>query len=237
MVSKKSLLISAIILFVFLPACSGKSASEQIYNHLEKAVELEKTFEKQQDPIVELEQKEQEIYKKIIDLNMDEYDKIKELSEKALANIEKREKKIKLEKESMQASKEEFMKIEDKLTDLEEASVQDKADEMFAAMTDRYEAYNELHKAYSKSLSLEEELYTMLQDKELEQETLSDHIASLNDSYQKVIEANKAFNNLTNEYNGLKKEFYDAAGLNVEYGSANDNKESDSESEKSESDE
>ncbi len=169
MVSKKSLLISAVILFVFLPACSGTSASEQIYNHLEKAVELEETFEKQQNPIVELEQKEQEIYKKIIELSMDDYDKIKELSEKALSNIEKREKKIELENESMQASKEEFMKMEDKLADLEKESVQKKADEMFAAMTDRYDAYEKLHEAYSKSLSMEKELYTMLQDKELEQ--------------------------------------------------------------------
>ncbi|WP_164669168.1 YkyA family protein [Virgibacillus doumboii] len=217
MVIKKSFVFIVFIIIALLTACSGTSTSEQIYNHLEKAVELEATFEEQQDPIVELEKKEQEIYAQIIDLGMDEFDKIKELSKQAIDTIEKRSEKIELEKESIQASKEEFTKIESMIKDLEDKKVKKKAEEMYSVMMDRYEAYDKLNKAYSDSLKLEKELYTMLQKEDLEQETLTDHIKKVNKSYEKVIEANEKFNKFTTEYNKLKEAFYEAAGMNVEY--------------------
>nr|WP_245831814.1 YkyA family protein [Oceanobacillus senegalensis] len=57
----------------------------------------------------------------------------------------------------------------------------------------------------------------MLQREDLKQEELTDHINKINDSYQKVLDANKEFNQYTVEYNELKKEFYQAAGLEVTF--------------------
>ncbi|MGP4106834.1 YkyA family protein [Virgibacillus sp. L01] len=217
MVFKKSFLILLLFLIAIVTACSGASTSEKIYDHLEKAVELEDTFVKQQDPIVELEKKEQEIYSQIIDLGMNEFEKIKELSKQAIKNIEKRKEKIELEKESINASKEEFTKIDGMIEDLEEEKAKKSAQEMYEVMTKRYDAYDQLYEAYSKTLKLEKDLYTMLQKKELEQETLTKHIEKVNKSYQQVIEVNKKFNELTTEYNALKEEFYTAAGIDAEY--------------------
>lgn len=184
---------------------------------MEKAVELEDTFEEQQDPIVKLEKKEQKIYGKIIDLSMDEFSKIKKLSKQAIKNIDKRAKKIELEKESIHASKEEFTKIKDAIDELEKKKVSKKAEKMYDVMMERYNAYDKLYKAYSKSLKLEKELYKMLQQEDLQQEDLTKHIKKLNNSYEKVIDRNEKFNSLTVKYNKLKKEFYDAAGLDVKY--------------------
>ncbi|QKY68913.1 YkyA family protein [Lentibacillus sp. CBA3610] len=217
MIWKKSSFISLFVLILILSACNGTATSEQIYNHLEKAVEHEQTFEKQQNQIVELEQEEQEIYSEIIDLSMEEFDQIEELANQGLDNIETRSEKIDLEKESIDASREEFSNIEDMIGDLEEESANEKADQMYSTMMERYNAYDKLHESYSESLTLEEELYTMLQQEDLEQETLSDHITNLNESYQNVIESNETFNQLTDDYNGLKEEFYQAAGIEVEY--------------------
>ncbi|SFD83637.1 Putative cell-wall binding lipoprotein [Lentibacillus persicus] len=241
MVWKKSSLISLLSLIVILSACSGTTTSEEIYNHLEKAVENEQEFGKQQNEIVELEKEEQEIYSQIIDLSMEEFDKIKELSNQALENIETRKEKIDKEKESIEASKEEFSNIEGMISDLEEEAAKEKGEELVNTMKDRYKAYDQLYKAYSDSLSLEEELYTILQEEDLEQETLTDHIDNLNENYQNVMNANEAFNELTTEYNALKKEFYDAAGLEVNYEEnpkADENSNGDSsKSEETESDE
>ncbi|MBP1948747.1 YkyA family protein [Virgibacillus litoralis] len=217
MVFKKSFLILLLFILAILTACSGASTSEQIYDHLEKAVELEDTFVKQQDPIVELEKKEQEIYSQIIDLGMNEFEQIKELSNQAIENIEKRKEKIELEKESIAASKEEFTKIESMIEDLEQEDAQKNAKEMYSVMTDRYNAYDKLYQAYSETLKLEKDLYTMLQKEDLEQETLTKHITKVNDSYQQVIAANETFNERTTEYNALKEEFYSAAGIDAEY--------------------
>ncbi|MBT2216187.1 hypothetical protein F3157_06960 [Virgibacillus dakarensis] len=200
-----------------LSACNGASTEEKIYDHLEEAVTLEAAFEEQQKPIVDLEKKEQELYAQIIDLGMDDFDKIKDLSQQAIETIEKRSDKIGKEKESIEASKDEFVKMEDLVDKLEDKKVKDKAKEMYDAMMKRYKAYDSLNKAYRNSLKLEKELYTMLQKEDVEQETLTDHISKINDSYQNVLEANKKFNTCTTTYNALKKEFYQAAEIEVEY--------------------
>lgn len=200
-----------------LTACNGASTSEKIYDHLEKAVTLEQAFEKQQDDIVKLEKKEQKLYSKIIDLGMDEFDKIKTVAEEAIGIIEKRKEQIKIEKESIDASKEEFKKVKDLLDELEEKKTKEKAKEMYDVMMERYDGYDKLNDAYTKSLKLEKELYTMLQDKDLKQEKLTKHIKKINESYTKVLAANKNFNTYTEKYNKLKKEFYNAANIEVKY--------------------
>ncbi|WP_188454538.1 YkyA family protein [Virgibacillus oceani] len=217
MIRKKAIVILAILCIILLSACTGASTKDEIYDHLEKAVTLEDAFEKQQDSIVELEKEEQQLYSQIIDLGMDEFDKIKQLSKQAIESIEKRTDKIKLEKESIDASKEEFQEIKELIADLEEDKVRKKANEMYDVMMNRYEAYEKLNNAYNNSLKLEKELYTMLQDKDMKQEKLTDHISNINESYQKVLDANDKFNASTTDYNALKKEFYDLAGIDVKY--------------------
>lgn len=218
MVIKKIVALISLCSILVLTACDGSSTTEKIYNHLEEAVSLEETFEEQQHSIVQLEKKEQELYSKIMDLGMDKFEKIKELSNEAIQSIEKRSEKVELEKESIESSKEEFMKIKDLIAKLENKKVQEKANKLYDVMMKRYNAYEKLNQAYTKSLTLEIELYQMLQKKDVKQEDLSEHIAKINDSYKKVLDANDAFNNYTKEYNNLKKEFYKIAELNVEYG-------------------
>lgn len=214
---KKPLFIIFISLLAILSACSGESTKEQIHNHLEEAVSAEAGFEKQQGEITELEKQEQKLYSQIIDLGMDKFDKIKELSQQAIKVIDQRSENIKLEKESIDASKEAFNKIEKPIEGLEEAALKDKAEKMYKMMNDRYKAYDDLYKAYTKSLELEKELYTMLQKEALEQEELTDQITSINSSYEKVFDANDQFNKATVAYNDLKKEFYKIADINVTY--------------------
>ncbi|MGY0692238.1 YkyA family protein [Virgibacillus sp. FSP13] len=214
---KKIMMVVSICLIAGLVACSGSSTKEKIYDHLEEAVTLEEAFEKQQDTIVDLEKNEQQLYGKIIDLGMDDFDKIKDLSQQAIETIEKRSKKVELEKESITASKEEFIKTEDLIDELEDKKTRDKAEKMYDVMMNRYQAYDSLNKAYTTSLKLEKELYTMLQKKDIEQETLTEHITKINDSYQEVLEANKDFNTHTTKYNKLKQEFYKVADIEVEY--------------------
>ncbi|WP_404452451.1 YkyA family protein [Virgibacillus necropolis] len=217
MLYRKIAIIILISVIAMLSACSGASTSEKIYDHLEKAVTLEEAFEKQQDEIVKLEKKEQELYSKLINLGMDEFDKIKSVAQEAIGVIEKRKDKIEVEKESIDASKEEFNKVKELIGELEEEKAKEKANKMYDVMMDRYDAYYKLNEAYTQSLKLEKELYSMLQKKDLKQETLTKHIKKINESYKKVLEANENFNTYTEKYNKLKKEFYEAAKIEVKY--------------------
>ncbi|WP_170138846.1 YkyA family protein [Oceanobacillus chungangensis] len=208
----------AMMLFiVFLSACSGESTQVQIHNHLEEAVNLEEVFESQQENITELETQEQEIYSQIIDLGMDEFEQIVELAKEATGIIDERADKIKLEKESIDASREEFNKIRPLIDELEDGELKQVADKMYAMMEKRYNSYDKLHEAYLQSLKQEKELYSLLQQEDLEQETLTEQINKINESYQKILDENQNFNEFTTEYNKLKKEFYTQANMNVSY--------------------
>lgn len=205
------------ILFIVLTGCSSQSTEEQIHNHLEEAVALEEEFENQQSVITDLESQEQEIYSQIIDLGMDDIEQIKELSSEALSIIDEREEKIELEKESIESSQKEFSNIDDLISKIEDADLKEKAEKMYEVMDNRYSVYAELNEAYLTSLEKERKLYTMLEKENLEQKELTNHINSINETYEQVLDLNEQFNNYTVEYNALKKEFYEAAELDIAY--------------------
>ncbi|SET29117.1 Putative cell-wall binding lipoprotein [Oceanobacillus limi] len=213
---KKLFLILIFTTFFILSAC-GESIDTQVYNHLEKAVSLEEGFEQQQTSINELEKQEQSIYEEIIDLGMDDFEKIQELSNEAISVIDERKEKIELEKNSIEDSREEFLNTEELINEIDDDSVKEKANEMYDAMVERYKSYDVLYEKYMKSLTLEKELYEMLQKEEMDQDTVTEHIETINESYQDVIQANETFNSHTMEYNKLKKEYYNVADITVNY--------------------
>src|SRR5690625_7824475 len=92
---KRVLLFSAIGLLLMLVACNN-STEEKIHEHLEQAVQIENENE---NSMTEHEQNEQEIYKKIISLSMDDNDKIKKIAKEDSENIVKRKELIHEENE------------------------------------------------------------------------------------------------------------------------------------------
>ncbi len=199
-------------------ACqSGPSLEEQIYVHLEQAVKLETEFEEQQNPIVNLEQKEKVLYDQIIDLGLKEMDQIKQLSIEALALVEERQSRLEKEYESLKQSKVEFDKIYDLVEQIETEQTKVLSKKIVELMNSRYQAYDELYSVYSTSIKLDQELYKMFQREDLKLEELEEHIDKINQSYEDVIAVNTKFNNLTEEYNEKKKLFYEAAGIAVKY--------------------
>lgn len=200
---------------IVLSACNGPSTQEKIYDHLEEAVHLETEFEEVQDRIIALEEQEQEIFNQISDLGKEESNEIKELSQEAIESIEERSDEITLEKESINASREEFEKVKELIDKLDEEAMRDKAEEMYNVMMDRYQAYDNLHETYVQTLEQEKELYLLFQNEELKQEELTEQITLINESYEKFLEENEEFNADTIAYNNLKEEFYTVANLNV----------------------
>ncbi len=195
----------------------GDTPESQIYNQLEEAVQLEEGFQQQQEAITQLETKEHDLYNQIIELGIDEFDKIKDLAQQALTSIEERTEKIKMEKESLATSREAFTKVESFVQDIKDTEVKEKAEKLYDTMISRYDAYDKLNKAYNESLSLEKQLYEMLQLEDLDQAALQEQIEKINVKYQEIIKANEEFNSFTNEYNELKKGFYEQANINVKY--------------------
>lgn len=204
------------ILLTFLSGCLGPSPEENIYTTLEKVVTLEEAFNDQQKPLQELEKKESDLYNQIMDLGMKEFDKVISLSKEALTLVEERETKINKEYESMMSSKEEFAKIDEEIEKIKDESLAKQASKLKTTMENRYSTYESLYNAYKSSISLDKELYTMLQKEDLTLDDLESQIKKVNDSYKTVMEYNEIFNQTTKDFNELKLEFYNQAELNVE---------------------
>lgn len=199
-----------------LAGCLNKqSPEEKMFVELEKVVSIEKTFEDQQNPLVELETKEKEIYEKIISLGMKEYDQIVKLADEALANADKRAEHIDKEKESIEESRKEFRNIDKILEEIEDAGVKQQANELRTTMIKRYEIHDDLYKNYKLGLQYDKELYEMLKDKELSFENLEKQVNKVNGIYETVLKDNQEFNDQTDQYNKEKLAFYEKAGIEV----------------------
>ncbi len=210
----------AIVVLLFstlliMTGCFNGTPEERIHKILEKTAEKENDFNEHQEPLNELEKKEKEQYEKIIKLGMDEYEQIVELSDEAAKNLDKREEIIKNEQTSMQASKEEFDKIDKQIGKIEDEKVKKEATEMKKVMTERYDTYDDLYEAYKQSLANDRELYDLFKKEDLKMDELQGQIKKINVSYAEVLKANKQFNALTEKSNQKKERFYDSSGIEM----------------------
>jgi prefoldin subunit 5 len=209
--------IAVVISSFLLTGCiSRESSAEKLYQVLENVVDAEKEFEEQQEPLVELERQEKEIYNEIMTLGMKQHEKIVTLSDEALSIIEKRKNHLQLEIDSINASKTEFKKAEEIISDIKDSEQKKKSEDLSKIMKKRYQLHNRLSKEYSSALDRDKELYLMLKEESILYDKLEAHVADLNTTYQKVLEANEEFNDLTAQYNEKKLEYYKQAGLNLE---------------------
>lgn len=202
---------------LLLSGCFNKlTPVEKIYNVLEKVVSTENVFKEQQEPLVELEQQEKEIYDKIISLGMKEFNEINRLSDQATAIVDKRRDHMNKEQQSIAASQKEFNKILPLINEIEESALKEKAEKLYDTMTERYKIHDELYQHYLEGVKLDKELYLMFKKEDLQLEQLDTQITKINEIYAKILEENEEFNKKTKEYNDAKLSFYKESGLKIE---------------------
>lgn len=202
--------------FLLIGCVSKEKTTERMYQALENVVEAEKAFEEQQEPLVELEKQEKEIYNQIMAIGMKQHDEIVKLSDEAISIIDKRREHLQKEIDSIDASKTEFKNAEEIRDEIDDSEQKKKATELLGIMSNRYKVHNQLAKEYSSALDNDKELYQMLKNESISYEKLEVHVTNLNTIYQKVYDKNKEFNELTAQYNEKKLEFYKEAGLKIE---------------------
>ncbi|WP_026700073.1 YkyA family protein [Salibacterium aidingense] len=221
--SKKLFLGAAVICLLSLTAC-GESASDKAYTHLEKAVELEEGFEAQQEPIMNLEEQEQQLYEDMLSLGTEEMDEIEKLAEKAKDLAEERKGKLEKEKESIEAAYEEYKTAEEEMSRVEGA--ESEAESLQEAMNNRYNAYQSLYESYQEAITQDISLYEAFTNEDLTIEELQNQIDQVNEQYSKVIENRDTFNEYTDEYNKAKENFYEASELEIDTGETEEVEES-----------
>jgi hypothetical protein len=218
---KIPLFISFLSVFFFTAGCMDRQTpAEEMFGKLEKVVEIEKTFQEQQEPLVNLENEEKELYKKIIELNVQKnHDEIIDLADRAIAVAQERQEHIDVERQSILESKQEFNTVTEIIEKIDEPGLKEQAIALYDLMQERYEIHEKLYDSYARGLSSDIELYTMLKASDRESEKLENQISMVNKAYEEVLKYNGEFNEKTEQYNKAKLQFYQAAGLDVQVGS------------------
>ncbi|MDX8342933.1 MULTISPECIES: YkyA family protein [Bacillaceae] len=202
-------------IFLLMGCVGGSTPEEDLYKVLEETVAKESQYVDVQKPLQESEKKEKELYSKIMDLGMKEFDQIVKLSDEALENIDRRKEYIEKERKSMNQAKDEFARAEEYMTELDSEELKKEAKKLNETMKERYQIHDELTSSYLEALSLDKELYNMFKKKDLKMEELEKQITSINEQYEKIVEFNKDYNTKTDEFNKLKQDFYSKAELDV----------------------
>lgn len=212
---KKSIMV---ILFfaLFMVGCSSKvNPAEEIYHHLEAAVNLEAQFEQQQELLSNAELKEYELYEEI--LNLADLEEIKFLANEAKQIALTRKEMIEKEKQSIVEAYEEFTQVTPIIETFEDENLKQLASELVTIMNERYETYLTLFKEYKEAIDLDIELYVLVQKEDLTIDELEAQHEKVNASYERVNHYKEQFNLFTVQYNDLKRNFYQTADLEVVY--------------------
>lgn len=201
---------------LFSGCLNRQSPAEEMFEKLEKVVEIEQTFEDQQKPLVQLEKQEKELYGQIIEMNLQEYDKVVQLADEAISISKKRNELLDLERKSIEESQAEFEQVPEIYAKIDDLQLKEQAKGLNDLMQERYRTHEKLYESYVAGLGYDIELYNMFKNEEVTVDQLGEQINKVNAAYEEVLSANDQFNQLTDQYNEKKYQFYQAAGLNVE---------------------
>lgn len=203
------LLLFFSILCLCLSACSDDRVEMKLKKQLHRTFQAEEDFLKYQEEILVLEEEDVELYEDIISLPHRAEEKLIHLVEQAIQGVHKRHELLQKEREVIEASREEFKKIEKLLPKLSPKEKRKQYQSLYDTMQARYEAYEKIYTTYLESLQETESLYEQLA-KGVEGERLQTTIDQVNRLYNDLIKQNERFNKLTKEYNYTKKELVDS---------------------------
>jgi hypothetical protein len=165
-----------------------------------------------------MESEESSLFKEIMDAGMKNEGRVKDLSEAALTNLQKRRELMKKEQESILASKKEFDKLKGPLSKINNIKRKKEVTELFQTMEDRYKIHNQLFESYKKGLYLDDSLYKMLLNKSLNIELFEKQIDKTNEAFSVVMKSNEDFNAKTQLFNNEIQSFYKNSGLKTKEG-------------------
>jgi chromosome segregation ATPase len=196
------------ILLVILTSCSINSSEKELKQLLNEMSKLEQSFTKHQQPLIELEKKEKEIYEEIMSLGMKRFDQIQPFVKKALQIIEQRKKRIEQEREIMISLKDKMPNLQRLIHSIDDPEVKIAAMNVYERLEKRYLSYEQLYQYYQQALRLESQFYHLLQEKDVTFAELEAKINALNKAYEQFQKETEQFNRYTNQYNQAKKKLY-----------------------------
>lgn len=202
------------LFLILLSGCHhDQKQAEDIYTDLEKAADQEKVFADKQQALEEIDEEDQTIYHKIMDIDTDHVKQLKHHIEAAQKNNEQQKQLL----DEMYAGLNHAYKLAlptkktaEKIKDTEQQKL---AIETIELTEKRYELFESYYQQYEDSLKETDQFYGQLQKEDRDTAALDKQIKKVNKLYSKMEEQQDEFNRCTEQYNDTKSKYYQAAGL------------------------
>ncbi|MGX1982586.1 putative cell-wall binding lipoprotein [Thermolongibacillus altinsuensis] len=196
------------ILLIVLTSCSINSPERELKSLLNEVNQLEQSFAKHQQPLIELEKKEKEIYEEIMSLGLKQFDQIQPFVKEALQVIDQRKKRMDEERKNMVRLKDEMANLQRLIDQIDDPTIKSEARNVYELWEKRYRSYEQLYQYYHQALQLESQFYHLLQEKDLTFVELEEKINEINKTYERFQKMIEQYNDYTNQYNKAKKTLY-----------------------------
>ena len=198
-----------------LAGCFGPKPEEELYVAFENAAKQEKPMFEDAKKLEALEKEGQTLYNQIVQEGKDNNQAVKEKLDQAAKNTAERGKIIDKEKDALNKAQEEMKSVDKYVEKIKDNKLKEQADKVKSTYEKRYESFKKMYDNYTKSLKLEKELYTMLQEKDAKLKAISDKVKTVNQSYKDIDTEKDKFNEYTKSYNTEKVAFYKQADIKI----------------------
>lgn len=193
-------------LVFILTACNDEiDELETFYVKFQETLDVESEISDISEDFNRLENRRGQIQE---DLSAAERSELSDMSESLAENTAERLELINQEESVMEESRAVAEASEALVEDISNEDYREQAEALISAADDRYANHEELMKAFKSVLSGEEELFEYLQDEDLNQDDIDDHINTLNEEYEGLSVLQEEYTTATDRLNEVKNEVY-----------------------------
>jgi chromosome segregation ATPase len=203
------------LLIAVLSGCIGEKPTENLYVAFENAAKQEKALFDDAKKLEDLETQGQELYTQIIKEGKEHNEAVLQKIEQAIANVDEREKVLENEKDALGKAQKETKSVQSYVDKIEDKKLQKQAKKIEESYENRYEAFQKMNESYTKSLTIEKDLYGKLKDKETQLKEIGEKVKAVNTLNGEIQKEKEKFNQYTEEYNEEKLAFYKDAKIKI----------------------
>lgn len=212
---KRVLLFGLLGFILILTGCHrDEKQAIDIYQKMEKSASLETEFA---DDLKRLEtngKKAQAVYNKLIKLNINDTDAIKQKINDANTYTEKQQQLLKEARQSFQKAYKQSAMIRKNVKKIKDKEQKKQATKLITLMKDRKKLIGNFFDDYQEQLELQQKVYQQLENGKFSANELDKHINEINKQNEDMEKLIQQFNQSTKKYNEAENDYYQLAQLN-----------------------
>ena len=205
---KMAVVMMILVMFASIPSGYIRNFDFEIVQLIGKIVLLDAELEKQQHKIVLVEKKEKELFDQLVVQDINDTEKIQSLVENTLECAKKRKDMIENEEKIIQQSMQTLEAVSFLLGKIKVTSLKKEINKVMVSVQERNQIHEQLVEVYKRSIQEDITLYSLWNKKSVTISQLEKQIDFVNDSYEKVEEANVNYNIAKLELEKVRNQFF-----------------------------